>query len=500
MSGPFLAVTTLAFGVTASSYFLQPNYLPWFVTTQANRPTLFGASVLNSDAQVYYFCLAGFFLVLLAVRSLRQSRTGRDLIATRDNEPAARAAAVNTTRHKLLAFAISGGIAGFAGSLFAVQQQGINSGSFTADINITMFSMVVIGGLGSMPGVILGAVVVWGAQYYLPAGYAQFVNGLGILLLLLFLPEGIGGLLNRGRDQLLRVVARRRGITAAGIWRRPDRGHRRPTHHTTRERRGPARWTASRPTCSPSASIRAPMADAHPPPTAHGRPSRLTGTYSPRPLIAVMGLGAILPMSALIFVLQLPQMQDAYQQGLSLLALLAVQQLQTGLGPDFALGPGGQPDVADEGPGRGGRVLRRRRRRPVAGRRVPQPDPALRRRHRGGPRRRRADLDPERTPVRLLPGQPATTCDPGPAGGPRVRPQLCARSWWGPWPTPSAGRRRSSSWLSVPSSSWCWPPGSRTRSLPAGSREAIRTAPNLRTSRPPCPRPPGSSPPPDPFG
>ncbi len=222
MSGPFLAVTTLAFGVTASSYFLLPNYLPWFVTTQANRPTLFGGSILNSDTQVYYFCLAGFFLVLLAVRSLRNSRTGRDLIATRDNEPAARAAAVNTTRQKLLAFAISGGIAGFAGSLFAVQQQGINSGSFTADINITMFSMVVIGGLGSMPGVILGAVVVRGAQYYLPAGYAQLVNGLGILLLLLFLPEGIGGLITRGRDELLRVVARRRGITAAGIWRRPD--------------------------------------------------------------------------------------------------------------------------------------------------------------------------------------------------------------------------------------------------------------------------------------
>ena len=177
---------------------------------------------MNSDSHLYYFCLAGFFLVLLAVRSLRQSRTGRDLIATRDNEPAARAAAVNTTRYKLLAFAISGGIAGFAGSLFAVQQQGINSGSFTADINITMFSMVVIGGLGSMPGVILGAVVVWGAQYYLPAGYAQLVNGLGILLILLILPEGIGGLLNRGRDQLLRVVARRRGITAAGIWRGSD--------------------------------------------------------------------------------------------------------------------------------------------------------------------------------------------------------------------------------------------------------------------------------------
>jgi hypothetical protein len=54
---------------------------------------------------------------------------------------------------------------------------------------------------------------------------------LGILLLLLFLPEGIGGLLNRGRDQLLRVVARRRGITAAGIWRRPDEDTRAGTPH-----------------------------------------------------------------------------------------------------------------------------------------------------------------------------------------------------------------------------------------------------------------------------
>jgi branched-chain amino acid transport system ATP-binding protein len=79
------------------------------------------------------------------------------------------------------------------------------------------------------------------------------------------------------------------------------------------------------------------MADVTLTPLPSRRPSRLTGIYSPRPLIAVMGLGAIFPMSALIFVLQLPQMQDAYQQGLSLLALLAVQQVQTGLGPDLVL-------------------------------------------------------------------------------------------------------------------------------------------------------------------
>jgi branched-chain amino acid transport system ATP-binding protein len=79
------------------------------------------------------------------------------------------------------------------------------------------------------------------------------------------------------------------------------------------------------------------MADHANPQLSTRRPSRLTGTYSPRPLIAVMGLGAILPMSALTFVLLLPQMQDAYQQGLSLLALVAVQQAQTSLGVDFPL-------------------------------------------------------------------------------------------------------------------------------------------------------------------
>ena len=79
------------------------------------------------------------------------------------------------------------------------------------------------------------------------------------------------------------------------------------------------------------------MADPTRPRPSTRRPSRLTGIYSPRPLIAVMGLGAILPMSAVTFVLLLPQMQDAYQQGLSILALVAVQQVQTGLGPDFIL-------------------------------------------------------------------------------------------------------------------------------------------------------------------
>jgi branched-chain amino acid transport system permease protein len=217
MRGPYLAVTTLAFGICASSYLLAPNYLTWFVTPQITRPTLFGHDVLGQDWQLYYFCLIGFVLAMLAVRSLRKSRTGRSLIATRDNEPAAMAVTLDTTRQKLLAFLVSGAIAGFAGALFVVQQEGVNNGSFTADINIALFSMVVIGGLGSMPGVVIGAAYVWSTQYFLPAGWSVIASGGGILFLLIFLPEGLGGLLYDVRDRLLRLLAAHKHLTVGGL-------------------------------------------------------------------------------------------------------------------------------------------------------------------------------------------------------------------------------------------------------------------------------------------
>ena len=215
--GPLLAVTTLAFGIAVSTYLLVPNNLPWFVTLQLTRPTVFGADILDRDWQIYYLCLLAFFVVVAAVRSLRRSRVGRALIATRDNEPAAEAATLNTTVTKLTAFVISGGIAGFAGVLFVLHQRGVNNGSFTADINVALFLMVVVGGAESLPGVVIGAIYIWGTQYYLHGGYTLIASGLGILVLLIVLPEGLGGLLYRLRDALLRVVARHRHIAVLGL-------------------------------------------------------------------------------------------------------------------------------------------------------------------------------------------------------------------------------------------------------------------------------------------
>jgi branched-chain amino acid transport system permease protein len=77
--------------------------------------------------------------------------------------------------------------------------------------------MVVIGGLGSLPGAVLGAIYVRGAEFFLRSSWALVASGVGILVLLLFLPEGLGGLVYTLRDKYLRWVATRRGISVPSL-------------------------------------------------------------------------------------------------------------------------------------------------------------------------------------------------------------------------------------------------------------------------------------------
>jgi branched-chain amino acid transport system permease protein len=215
--GPFLAVTTLAFAVTSGTYFLKGLYFPWFVTPRIARPVLLERLPLDKPWQIYVLCLVSLIAVTAGASALRRSHTGRVLVAVRDNETAAEASGINTTKMKLVAFVISGAIAGFAGVLFVLHQKGFNTDSFSADTSIVLFSMVVIGGLGSLPGVILGAVYIRGVQFFLPPEWALLASGAGILFLLLFLPEGLGGLLYKVRDGYLRWVARRRGLLVPSL-------------------------------------------------------------------------------------------------------------------------------------------------------------------------------------------------------------------------------------------------------------------------------------------
>ena len=213
IKGLFLAVTTLAFAVTSATFFLQERYVPWFIERRIERPTLFGGRIpLETDRQMYWFALAALLLTIFGVQGLRASRTGRALIATRDNEQAAQAVTISTMRVKLTGFVISGALAGLAGGVYVLHQRGLHSDAFGADVSIRLFSMVVIGGLGSMPGAVLGAIYVRGAEFFLRSSWALVASGGGILVLLLFLPEGLGGLVYSQRDRYLRWVAKRRGI------------------------------------------------------------------------------------------------------------------------------------------------------------------------------------------------------------------------------------------------------------------------------------------------
>jgi branched-chain amino acid transport system permease protein len=210
--GPFLAVTTLAFAVTSSTFFLATRFFPWFVTEQVDRPVLWGRLPIDADWQMYYVCLVGFALVTAAAHGVRRSRAGRALVASRDNPVATQSFAISTTRLHLAAFALSGAMAGLAGGLYVLHQHGLHTASFGPDVSLRLFSMVVIGGLGSLPGAILGAVYIRGAEFFLTAGWSQLASGFGIVMLLVVSPGGLGELLYRLRDDLLRRVAFRHQV------------------------------------------------------------------------------------------------------------------------------------------------------------------------------------------------------------------------------------------------------------------------------------------------
>jgi branched-chain amino acid transport system permease protein len=217
VSGPFLAVTTLAFAVTASTYFLEDKYFPWFIEVHLDRPALWGRLPIEQDWQMYFFALAVLLVSIIGVRNLRRTRTGRAILAVRDNEPAAQATGLSSVRLKLTAFAISGALAGLAGGLYVLHQHGLNRDSFNPQVSLRLFSMVVIGGLGSIPGAVLGAVYVRGAEFFLSRGWSQIASGGGILLLLILLPGGLGEGVYRVRDWLLRKIAARHNLVVPSL-------------------------------------------------------------------------------------------------------------------------------------------------------------------------------------------------------------------------------------------------------------------------------------------
>jgi branched-chain amino acid transport system permease protein len=221
--GLTLAVTSLAFALATYSYLLNRNFfgegtdLDWLPGQRIERPEIFGVIKVDTETRFYYLCLAGLALAYVMVLGVRRSRTGRALIAIRENERAAESYGVNARRTTLVAFAFSGFLAAFAGALFVHHQTGLNIGPYAPEESLIVFSMTVIGGLGSLLGAVLGATYVRGADYFLPAEWQVLATGAGLLVTLLILPGGLGAAFADARDGLLRRVARRRGILVPSL-------------------------------------------------------------------------------------------------------------------------------------------------------------------------------------------------------------------------------------------------------------------------------------------
>ena len=216
--GLTIAVITLSFSLMTTAWLLNPQFFgegarfDWLPPARIDRTDLFGFIDLHTETRYYFLCLVALGLAIVAVRGIRRSRTGRVLIATRENERATSAYGVNTRRSTLVAFAISGFLAAFAGALFVHHQNGLQLDTYSASESLVVFAMVVIGGLGSIPGALLGALYVRGVTWALPVDWQIFATGAGLLVVLLVFPGGLGAAFADLRDVLLRRVARRRGL------------------------------------------------------------------------------------------------------------------------------------------------------------------------------------------------------------------------------------------------------------------------------------------------
>ncbi|MEY2425089.1 MAG: branched-chain amino acid transport system permease protein livM, partial [Actinomycetota bacterium] len=214
LPGLFLAVTTLAFAANTQYFLLQRQYFGWLLPKSGEfveRPMLWGRIDLRGDHAFYYTCLFFFVLAAASARSIRSHRSGRVMMAVRDNSRSAQSYGISATRARLAAFAISGFFAAVAGGLFAHVQGVVDPNQFSPSQSLQIFAMTVIGGLTSVGGALVGALYVLGFQYFLP-DYSLLASGMGMLLLLLFFPGGLSELGINLRDAYLRRIAIKKGI------------------------------------------------------------------------------------------------------------------------------------------------------------------------------------------------------------------------------------------------------------------------------------------------
>jgi ABC-type branched-subunit amino acid transport system ATPase component/ABC-type branched-subunit amino acid transport system permease subunit len=208
--GLYLAVVTFVLALTAQQYFY---FLPFFSSDSpdgSNVPFAPGHLwfLSFSGQRTYYYVVLVILAVVIVVLSrLRDSGIGRTIKAVRDNESAATSYGVRPARVKLQAFALAGGLAGLGGALLAGAFSNIpfTQSFFLIDDSLNLVALVVIGGMGSVSGAVIGAFFVIGIPAIAPnnALLGLLSSSLGLLVVLLYFPRGLNQITYGARDALL---------------------------------------------------------------------------------------------------------------------------------------------------------------------------------------------------------------------------------------------------------------------------------------------------------
>jgi branched-chain amino acid transport system permease protein len=199
LRGDYLAIVTLGFGevvyyllkteeaLTGGEMGLPNNDIRGDLQ---QHTSVLGSPPLTEPSHYYWPALALLVIAAFVIWRIERSRVGRALVAMREDETAAQCMGINTTRLKLIAFAFAAMWAGFAGVLWAAKQNYTNPMYYWFMESVRILAMVVLGGMGSIPGVIVGAVILYAGPSLLREYLPEFQD---YRMLTVFRPQGLLG-------------------------------------------------------------------------------------------------------------------------------------------------------------------------------------------------------------------------------------------------------------------------------------------------------------------
>ena len=194
LEGPYLAIATLGFGLAIQQVLNNWSFVGASSGTLADRPEFLGINFYQ-DRPFYFFVLVIAVVVIWMMFNLKRSHIGRAFQAVRDAELAAQMSGVNLAYSKTLAFVISAAVTGLAGGLYGALLGYITPESFNLILSVKFLLMIVVGGLGFLPGAIIGAGFVTGLEVWLSAqaNRSQLIFGAVVILIMLLEPSGLYG-------------------------------------------------------------------------------------------------------------------------------------------------------------------------------------------------------------------------------------------------------------------------------------------------------------------